>query len=74
MQRENQEIVYSSRKMVDCLTPNCSSSTSSARGLANNAGRELTFAATSRHRQLTLTATELILCATSSQTTVSSAC
>jgi len=44
----------------------CSSSTSSARGLANNAGRELTFRATSRSRQLTLSAT-------GSQTMMSSA-
>jgi hypothetical protein len=50
------------------LRGTCSSSTSSARGLANNAGGQLTFRATRGRRQLTLTAPELTFRATSSQT------
>ena len=46
----------------------CSSSTSSARGLANTAGRELIFRATSGPRQLTLSVTELTFRASSLQT------
>jgi hypothetical protein len=54
--------------------PTCSSSTSSAGGLANKVGCKLTFGATSRPRQLTLSATELTLGGTGSQTAVPSAC